>query len=66
MADRAAPGGWALPPDQIKGDRWLIGGELFAETGLQRVALRAMKAPGTAFADPPLGKDPQPAHKNNY
>ena len=25
-----------------------------------------MKAPGTAFDDPLLGKDPQPAHMKNY
>jgi hypothetical protein len=25
------------------------------------VALRSMKAPGTAYNDPTLGKDPQPA-----
>jgi Zn-dependent metalloprotease len=30
------------------------------------VALRSMKAPGTAYDDPVLGKDPQPAHMNEY
>jgi Zn-dependent metalloprotease len=29
------------------------------------VALRSMKAPGTAYDDPVLGKDPQPAHMND-
>jgi hypothetical protein len=30
------------------------------------VALRSMKAPGTAFDDPVLGKDPQPAYMSDY
>ena len=29
-------------------------------------ALRSMKAPGTAYDDPVLGKDPQPARMNDY
>ncbi len=29
-------------------------------------ALRSMKAPGTAYDDPLLGKDPQPAHMRDY
>ena len=29
-------------------------------------ALRSMKAPGTAYDDPLVGKDPQPAHMNKY
>lgn len=45
---------------------WLIGEELFKGRTLQGVALRSMKAPGTAFDDPLLGKDPQPAHMKNY
>jgi Zn-dependent metalloprotease len=38
---------------------WLIGAGLFA-AGIHGVALRSMKAPGTAYDDPTLGKDPQP------
>ncbi len=38
---------------------WLIGAGLLA-SGVQGVALRSMKAPGTAYDDPVLGKDPQP------
>ena len=30
------------------------------------MALRSMKAPGTAYDDPVLGKDPQPAHMRNF
>ena len=44
---------------------WLIGAELLAP-GIQGVALRSMSAPGTAFDDPVLGKDPQPAHMKNF
>nr|BFD91066.1 M4 family metallopeptidase [Kitasatospora sp. Xyl93] len=44
---------------------WLIGAGLLAP-GVQGVALRSMKAPGTAYDDPQLGKDPQPAHMRDY
>lgn len=40
---------------------WLIGEGLLA-AGVQGIALRSMKAPGTAYDDPILGKDPQPAN----
>jgi hypothetical protein len=44
---------------------WLVGAELLAP-GVNGVALRSMKAPGTAYDDPRLGKDPQPAHMRGY
>ena len=44
---------------------WLIGAGLFT-ANVHGVALRSMKAPGTAYDDPVLGKDPQPAHMNDY
>lgn len=44
---------------------WLIGEGLFTAE-VQGVALRSMKAPGTAYDDDVLGKDPQPAHMRDY
>jgi Zn-dependent metalloprotease len=44
---------------------WLIGQGLLTEN-VKGVALRSMKAPGTAYDDPVLGKDPQPAHMKDY
>jgi Zn-dependent metalloprotease len=44
---------------------WLIGAGLLA-AGVHGVALRSMKAPGTAYNDPVLGKDPQPDHMSKY
>jgi Zn-dependent metalloprotease len=44
---------------------WLIGEGLFTDR-VQGVALRSMKAPGTAFDDPVIGKDPQPASMADY
>lgn len=44
---------------------WLIGADLFLE-GVQARALRDMRNPGTAYDDPRLGKDPQPAHMDDY
>ncbi len=44
---------------------WLIGQGLFT-AAVNGQALRSMKAPGTAYADPVLGKDPQPDHLSKY
>jgi Zn-dependent metalloprotease len=44
---------------------WLIGEGILAK-GIQGVALRSMKAPGTAFDDPRLGKDDQPSDMAHY
>ncbi len=45
---------------------WLIGQGLLAP-GVQGVALRSMKAPGTAYDDERLGgRDPQPGHLRDY
>ena len=44
---------------------WLIGADLLAP-GVKGVALRSMRAPGTAYDDPRLGKDPQPADMSGY
>ncbi|HKF43562.1 MAG TPA: M4 family metallopeptidase [Thermoanaerobaculia bacterium] len=44
---------------------WLIGAGLFTPK-VQGVALRSMRAPGTAYDDPVLGKDPQPADMKGY
>lgn len=44
---------------------WLIGAGLFTAK-VKGVALRSMKAPGTAYDDPVLGKDPQAADMAHY
>ncbi|HXR44530.1 MAG TPA: peptidase M4 family protein, partial [Pseudolysinimonas sp.] len=44
---------------------WLIGAGLFTAQ-VDGVALRSMKAPGTAYNDDVLGKDPQPATMAGY
>ncbi|MCJ1244118.1 hypothetical protein MMC30_001316 [Trapelia coarctata] len=44
---------------------WLIGEDCLLPD-VKGVALRSMKAPGTAFDDPRFGKDPQPAHMRDY
>jgi Zinc metalloprotease (elastase) len=44
---------------------WLIGESLFTKK-VKGIALRSMKEPGTAYDDPTIGKDPQPAHMRNY
>jgi Zn-dependent metalloprotease len=44
---------------------WLIGEGLFTAS-VNGTALRSMKEPGTAYDDPRIGKDPQPAHMDHY
>ena len=44
---------------------WIIGEGLLS-SNIQGVGLRSMKSPGTAYDDPILGKDPQPAHMKDY
>ncbi len=51
---------WKRKQSANKAD-WIIGEGLFAK-GINGVGIRSMKAPGTAYDDPRLGKDPQPAH----
>lgn len=49
---------------------WLIGEGLFVPGAVDGVALRSLRAPGTAYGfpnpDPVLGSDPQPAHMRDY
>ncbi|MBM4422443.1 MAG: peptidase M4 family protein [Chloroflexi bacterium] len=44
---------------------WIIGQGLFTAR-VNGQGIRSMKAPGTAYDDPVLGKDPQPAHMKDY
>ncbi|MEV4255628.1 M4 family metallopeptidase [Spirillospora sp. NPDC049652] len=55
---------WHLGQTADQAD-WLIGQGLLAAS-VHGVALRSMKAPGTAYDDPQLGKDPQPADMAHY
>jgi Zn-dependent metalloprotease len=47
----------------VKKASWLIGAKLFLHPGQ---ALRSMKAPGTAYDNDQLGKDPQPDHMSKF
>lgn len=44
---------------------WLIGEGIFTDE-VEGTALRSLKAPGTAYDDDVLGKDPQPAHMDDF
>lgn len=44
---------------------WIIGAGLLMP-GINGVGLRSMRAPGSAYDDPALGKDPQPATMAGY
>jgi len=44
---------------------WLVGAGIFTPR-VRGVALRSMRAPGTAYDDVVLGRDPQPAHMRDY
>jgi Zn-dependent metalloprotease len=55
---------WSLHQTVDQAD-WLIGKGLLA-AGVNGVALRSMKNPGSAYDDPQLGKDPQPKNMADY
>jgi Zn-dependent metalloprotease len=55
---------FSLNQDAASAD-WIIGAGLFT-SNVNGVGIRSMKAPGTAYDDPVLGKDPQPAHMKDY
>jgi len=55
---------WSLGQTAEQAD-WLIGAGIF-RPGVKGAALRSMAAPGTAYDDPLLGKDPQPADMEQY
>jgi Zn-dependent metalloprotease len=44
---------------------WLVGADLLTRR-VNGHAIRSMKAPGTAYDDPVLGRDPQPSHMRGY
>lgn len=44
---------------------WVIGEGIFT-SNINGIGIRSMKAPGTAYNDPHIGKDPQPAHMKDY
>jgi Zn-dependent metalloprotease len=60
----------SLVEQRLKGQdagtaNWLIGDEIMAPD-LYGEALRSMAHPGTAYDNPTLGVDPQPAHMSDY
>ncbi len=57
---------WSAGEKRPASADWTIGNGLFKPARLRRMALRNMAAPGTAYDDPELGKDPQPDHMSRY
>jgi Zn-dependent metalloprotease len=55
---------WSLQQTADQAD-WLIGADVFTP-GIGADALRSLKAPGQAYDNKLLGKDPQPAHMRDY
>jgi Zn-dependent metalloprotease len=55
---------WSLNQTADEAD-WLIGGDIFTPA-IEVDALRSLAAPGTAYDHPELGKDPQPAHMDDF
>ncbi|WP_341531916.1 M4 family metallopeptidase (plasmid) [Nostoc sp. UHCC 0302] len=55
---------WSLRQTADEAD-WLIGSEIFTPH-IGADALRSMKAPGTAYDNSQLGKDPQPDHMDRF
>lgn len=56
-----------VPKQTAQEADWLIGEGLFNRENVPgATALRSMKEPGTAYDDPLVGTDPQPAHMRDY
>src|SRR5262245_39776767 len=55
---------WVLRQTVEQAD-WLIGVGLLAR-GVKGTVLRSLRAPGTVYNDPTLGRDPQPGHMRDY
>ena len=55
---------YALGQTAARAD-WLIGADLLTPR-VHGAGIRSMKAPGTAYDDRVLGRDPQPAHMRGY
>jgi Zn-dependent metalloprotease len=55
---------WSLGQTAAQAD-WLIGAEIFTPQ-IKGDALRSLKAPGTAYDNDLLGRDPQPADMSGY
>jgi Zn-dependent metalloprotease len=55
---------WSLGQTAAEAD-WLIGADVFTPA-IGADALRSMRAPGTAYDNDLLGKDPQPGHLRDY
>ena len=55
---------WSLGQSAADAD-WLIGADIFTPA-IGADALRSMRAPGEAYDNELLGKDPQPAHMRDY
>lgn len=51
--------------DTVDSASWIVGDGIFLP-GIKGIGVRSMKAPGTAYDDPALGRDPQPAHMDGY
>jgi Zn-dependent metalloprotease len=56
---------WKLKQADAEEGDWVFGAGVFAP-GVKGVGLRSFAAPGTAYDDARLGKDPQPAHMRAY
>ena len=55
---------YALKQTALEAD-WLLGANLFV-SGVKAKGIHSLAAPGTAYDDPALGKDPQPSNMNHY
>jgi Zn-dependent metalloprotease len=55
---------WSLGQTADEAD-WLIGADVFTPS-IEADALRSMKAPGTAYDNTMIGKDPQPDHMEHF
>jgi Zn-dependent metalloprotease len=61
LGQTAQTADWLFAPGSIA---WIKGENIL--TSSDQSAMRSLKAPGTAYDDPVIGKDPQPARMSDY
>jgi len=61
LGQTAETADWLIAPGAIA---WMLGEDI--PSSANQSALRSLKAPGTAYDDPVVGKDSQPAHMKDY
>jgi Zn-dependent metalloprotease len=57
---------WVKKQKTPSSANWSVGEGIFRKLSMKSMSLRSLSSPGTAYDDADFGKDPQPAHMNDF